>query len=135
MIYQLLLRVTLHSVVHYEKRPPWDAEVVRAHQDNTPFQMQWPVGGGSAETKETECKARNCRDGGAENGGWREEVQQGRVRWEAEGRCMSPERKEIARSHKPSRLGHQPGNHPEQGWYKGHRQQICLHSQVLWVPS
>lgn len=105
--------------------------------DKTPFQMQWPVEGGSAETKETECKPRNCRDSGAgkRNGGQREEMQQRRLRWEAEGRCMSPERKETARSHKPRRLGHQPGNYPEKTGNNGHRQQICLHSKVLWVPG
>lgn len=46
-----------------------------------------------------------------------EEVQQRRVRWETEGRCMSPERKETARSHKARRLGHQSGGYPEQGTY------------------
>lgn len=49
---------------------------------------------------------------------------------------MSPERmKQSGRSHKPRRVGHQSGSYPEPGWHKGHRQQICLHSKVVWVPS
>lgn len=100
-------------MVHFEKGPPWGAEAVRA-LDETPFQMQWPVGGGSAETKE--CKPGTSAkmvglDRGRGMGGWREEVRQRRMREEAEGRCMSPERKETARSHKPRRLGHQSGSY------------------------
>lgn len=49
---------------------------------------------------------------------------------------MSPERMEQSgRSHKPRRVGHWSGSYPEPGWHKGRRQQICLHSKVVWIPS
>lgn len=54
---------------------------------------------------------------------------------EHDGRCMSSDRKGTDKSICPERLSHQPGSYPGQGWYKGHKQQIHLYSENVWVPS
>lgn len=110
----------------YEKSLPGHTDAVKL-QDKEAFQMERPAGAGPAESKKTEWRSGNSAkavglEGGSENGGWRGRCS-GRAMREEEGRCMSPEKEGTVRPTSPGRLSHQPGQCPEQGWYKGYRQQ------------